>query len=54
MSYDGIPMAVYYDEVVHYRCCEQAMFNPAGNSVMTWFYARRDQSWYYVELGNYN
>jgi len=42
-----------YDEVVHYMCCEPAIFNIGGNETMVWFYALRDGVWHYVEAGVY-
>jgi len=53
LSYDGSTLPIQYDEVIHYQCCEPAMFNPGENSNMVWFYALRAGSWYYVELGMY-
>ena len=53
LSYDGQMLPIYYDDVVHYRCCEPGAFNTAGNEHMVWFYALRDGIWYYVELGAY-
>ena len=51
--YDGRELPVTYDRVVHYRCCESAIFNPGGSDPMIWFYAQRDGYWYYVELGKF-
>ncbi|HYF92863.1 MAG TPA: hypothetical protein VD969_11520 [Symbiobacteriaceae bacterium] len=51
ISYDGQPAGAAYDEVVHYKCCEPAAFNPAGNDSMVWFYARRGELWHFVEAG---
>jgi hypothetical protein len=51
VSYDGSTLPVYYDEIIHYRCCEPSMFNNAGNEDMVWFYGLRDGTWYYVEIG---
>jgi hypothetical protein len=54
MSYAGQVVEPYrYDEVVHYMCCEPAMFNVGGNATMVWFYALRDGTWFYVEAGVY-
>ncbi|HYF77185.1 MAG TPA: hypothetical protein VD973_08645 [Symbiobacteriaceae bacterium] len=54
ISYDGRHQGAEYDEVMHYRCCEPAMFNPAGNDTMAWFHARKGEMWYYVEAGVYD
>ncbi|HWI51464.1 MAG TPA: hypothetical protein VNT01_04905 [Symbiobacteriaceae bacterium] len=51
INYGGKDQGARYDEVVHYMCCEPAMFNPAGNEQMVWFYARKGEMWYYVEAG---
>ena len=53
ISYDGQVLPVYYDDIVHYRCCEPAAFNNAGNEAMVWFYGLREGTWYYVEIGAY-
>lgn len=50
----GQQLQQVYDEVVHYRCCEPAIFNVQGNRDMVWFHARRDGTWYYVEMGVYD
>ncbi|HSV85011.1 MAG TPA: hypothetical protein VLH85_00450 [Levilinea sp.] len=51
LSYDNQVLPVQYDLVIHGQCCEPAIFNPAGNDAMVWFYALRESVWYYVELG---
>lgn len=54
ISYAGEVLPGYaYDEVIHYRCCEPAAFNPAGSANMAWFYAQRGGQWQYVEAGIY-
>jgi hypothetical protein len=53
ISYDESILSVYYDEVIHYRCCEASMFNHDGNQDMVWFYGLREGAWYYVEMGVY-
>ena len=53
VSYAGQTLAPRYDEVIHYRCCEPAAFNVAGNGTMVWGYALRNGLWYYVEMGVY-
>lgn len=53
-AFDGQVLPIYYEEVPHYRCCEPAMFNNAGNEDMVWFYGLRDGIWYYVEVGNFD
>jgi hypothetical protein len=53
VSYAGKTLPYEYSEVVHYRCCEPAMFNPGYTENMIWFYARRGETWNYVEMGVY-
>jgi len=54
ISYGGETLPLTYDEVVHYRCCEPAVFNIASNEHMLWFYALKDGTWHYVEMGAYD
>ena len=49
--YDGADLPVSYAQVVHYRCCEPAAFNPRTSPQMVAFYAERDGWWYYIEIG---
>jgi len=51
MAYRGRPLPYVYDEVVHYKCCEPATFNPGSSKNMVWFHARKAGYWYYVEAG---
>jgi hypothetical protein len=53
VSYDGQVLPYRYDDIVHYMCCEPAIFNAAGNETMVWFHALRDGMCYYVEMGVY-
>lgn len=53
ISYDGQVLPVSFEEIIHYRCCEPAMFNNGGNEDMAWFYGLREGKWYYVEVGVY-
>jgi SanA protein len=53
ISYGGETLPLVYDEVVHYQCCEPAIFNIGSNERMLWFYALKDGTWYYVEIGIY-
>ncbi len=54
VSYAGRVLPQQYEEVIHYRCCEPAAFNVAGNDTMVWFYALKDGMWCYVEAGAYD
>ena len=53
MAYRGRPLPHTYEEVVHYKGCEPALFNVGNSENMVWFHARRDGQWYYVEAGVY-
>ncbi|MCG8351068.1 MAG: hypothetical protein MI924_25140 [Chloroflexales bacterium] len=53
VSYARRILPYQYDEIVHYAHSEAATFNTAGNDTMVWFHARRDGTWYYVEMGVY-
>ena len=53
VSYAGEVLPHRYDEVIHYKCCEPAAFNVAGNEAMVWFHGLRDGTWHYVEMGVY-
>ncbi len=49
ISFDGQEFFQGYDEVPHYNCCSPALLNPAFSMNMIWFFAHRDDHWYYVE-----
>jgi hypothetical protein len=51
ISYAGKTLPQQYDEVMHYQCCEPAMFNPRNFDNLTQFHALRNGTWYYVEAG---
>ncbi|MGB8645516.1 MAG: hypothetical protein WCF84_09780 [Anaerolineae bacterium] len=53
ISYAGETLPYQYDEVIHYRCCEPAAFNPGATENMIWFHAHKGTMWYYVEAGVY-
>jgi hypothetical protein len=53
LSYAGETLPYTYEDVVHYRCCGPAAFNPRYNDDMIWFHALRDGTWHYVEAGVY-
>lgn len=50
-SYDGDETALGYDEIPHYYCCAETEMNPAPAEKMVAFFAERESTWYYVELG---
>jgi hypothetical protein len=53
-SYDGQEMELEYDEVPHYRCCGESSLNPVQAKNMVAFFAVREKTWFYVELGDFN
>lgn len=53
-SYDGGEADLGYDDVVHYRCCAESVLNPVQAEEMVGFFAAREGTWYYVELGRFD
>jgi hypothetical protein len=53
-SFDGKETDLGYEEVIHYRCCAESTLNPVQAQKMVAFFAARDSTWYYVELGRFN
>jgi hypothetical protein len=51
ISYGGEEALLGYAEIPHYYCCEPSMLNPIASQNMVSFFARRDNNWYYVEIG---
>jgi hypothetical protein len=49
ISYAQKEINTDYDEVLHYLCCSAGLLNPAHSQNMVWFFARRGETWYYVE-----
>jgi hypothetical protein len=52
-SFDGQVVDASYEEVPHYVCCGLAQINPIAARNMVAFFAEREGTWYYVELGVY-
>jgi len=50
-SYDGQETELDYDEVPHYRCCSESVLNPVQSQNMVAYFAVREKTWFYVELG---
>lgn len=40
-----------YSEIPHYQCCSASALNPIHSGNMIAFFARRADTWYYVEAG---
>jgi len=51
ISYDGIILPVWFDDVYYYGCCGYAALNPYSTQYMVGFFALRDNFWRQVELG---
>jgi hypothetical protein len=51
-SYSGRESAPAFDEVPHYGCCSVAELNPRQARDMVAFFARKGESWYYVEVSS--
>jgi hypothetical protein len=50
-SYDGKETDLDYSQIPHYNCCSESVTNPEPAENMVSFFALRDGTWYYVELG---
>lgn len=53
ISYDGREADLDYNEIPHYLCCSDSILNPIPAENMVAFFARRSETWYYVELGTF-
>ena len=53
ISYTGVEIPLGYSEVLHYGCCSAATLNPRVAQNMVAFFARKGNTWYYVEIGVY-
>lgn len=53
LSFNNKTINNKYDKVIHYNCCESSIFNAENNNQMIWFYALKNNKWYYVEAGIY-
>jgi len=51
ITYDGQEAVLGYTQVPHYRCCSESVINPQQAEDMLAFFAQREDTWYYVELG---
>jgi hypothetical protein len=49
ISYAQKEINTNYDEIPHYLCCSAGALNPRYSQNMAWFFARRGDTWYYVE-----
>ncbi len=53
-NYDGHEVLAGYDEIPRYNCCSESELNARQAQDMVSFFARRDQTWYYVEIGAFD
>ena len=53
ISYDGQEADLGYTSIPHYLCCAESVQNPVHAENMVVFFAQREQTWYYVELGRF-
>jgi len=51
ISYNGKEIPLEYTQLPHYLCCSGAAFNPKIAENMVSFFAQRNETWYYVEIG---
>jgi hypothetical protein len=49
--YDNNEVPAGYDEIPRYGCCSESEVNARQAENMVAFFARRDRTWYYVEIG---
>ncbi|MDD5369938.1 MAG: hypothetical protein PHQ40_12695 [Anaerolineaceae bacterium] len=54
VAYAGENYPIGYDDIPHYGCCSSAALNPIQAKNMVAFFARRNTTWYYVEMGRYD
>ncbi len=52
-SYDGKETELEYNQIPHYNCCAESEINPKPAQNMVSFFANKANTWYYVELGNF-
>lgn len=50
-SYDDQITMLEFNNIPHYLCCSASILNPNQSQNMVSFFAQRDTTWYYVELG---
>jgi hypothetical protein len=50
-SYNGNNTLMGYTEIPHYLCCSASAFNPLPSEKMVSFYATKEDTRYYVEVG---
>ncbi len=53
-NYDGQEVLAGYDLLPRYGCCSESEINARQAQNMVAFFARRNQTWYYVEIGAFD
>lgn len=53
ISYDSQNLLLGFEEIPRYKCCSSAELNPWQSQNMVSFFARKGETWYYVEIGVY-
>jgi hypothetical protein len=53
-SYGGRESTPAFDDIPHYGCCSLAELNPRQARELVAFFARRGDTWYYVEISSSN
>ena len=53
VNFDGQEINLGYERVQHYQCCSGGAYNPIVSQNMVSFFAQRQGTWYYVEIGIY-
>ena len=51
ISFDDEILMLGFEEILHYGCCSAGMLNPIQAQNMVAFFAQREGTWYYVEIG---
>ena len=53
VTYDDQKFMLGFEEIPRYNCCSPAALNPRQSQNMVSFFARKGETWYYVEIGVY-
>ena len=49
--YDGQPIQHRYNDIIHGQlCCDPGVYSIVDSTDGSWFYARRDKTWYLVSV----
>jgi hypothetical protein len=53
VSFDENETMLGFEKVEHYGCCSAGFLNPTPSQNMLSFFAQKDNTWFYVEIGVY-